>query len=189
MTPYRCIPVDLMDAEHPITRHLYRKIYSTRDFEHFAAQWIDDVDSNGLELARATQVIDEPGMRVHLMPNEIAVAHYTRSGKRAHQWAAFRTKSYVERQDRIARWSTFARGHWTRECPNEPGMYPVVRRDSAVPESTPFTVFVEYEFRRLQSVEGVVRDVTTFCPATFRTEWKGWWWSEPLPAMNAPVLS
>jgi hypothetical protein len=60
-------------------------------------------------------------------------------------------------------------------------------KDTAVPVSTPFPVFVDFTLRRMQKVDGVVRDVTTHCPATHRTEWQGYWWSEPVPMMIAPT--
>jgi len=173
--------------------YLYKQICVLWSFDHFRAQYLDDVDPRGFNFSDVKQEftsIDDKGvMRVYVMPAGIAVAHYEPidSKKRAPTWAAFETKERVERAAHLARWAEFARGSWTRACPSEPGRYMVARRDTHVPASTPFPVYVDTEWREFQRVEGVVRDVTTHCPAHVRTEWQGYFWSEPLPLMAAPI--
>lgn len=181
-----------VDEGSALQRYLYKRIFSTQFYDHFRAQYLDDVDPRGFDVADATKEItstDDSGtMHVYLMPAGIAVARFeSEDKKKPTKWAAFETKERVERAAHLARWAEFARGSWTRACPNEPGRYMVARRDTHVPASTPFPVYVDTEWREFQRVEGVVRDVTTHCPAHVRTEWQGYFWSEPLPLMAAPI--
>ena len=179
-----------LDAEHPLTKHLYRKLFATQHGDHFAAQYVDDVDARGFRADDARETLetsDDSGkLRAYLMTDGIAVAQFI--GEDGERWAAYETKARVEQRQHLSRWASFARGVWTRECPREPGLYPVVALSAAIPSSTTFAVLTDYQFRRLQRVEGVVRDVTTHCPSTHRTQWAGWWWSEALPMMQAPEI-
>lgn len=178
------------DATHPLDRFLYKKIFGTKELDHFRAQYIDDVDPQGWEPLQAVATHDDEDdtgkMRVFVMNGGVAVARFEGVDGEL-RWTAYETKERVERNAHFGRWADFARGRWTRECPTEPGLYPVAPLASAIPETTPFAVWVEYSFRRLSRHEGVVIDVSGYRPAGKRTEWQGYWWSEPLPLMLAPT--
>lgn len=182
-----------LDFDHPLTRLLNRKLFVTQHEGHFKAQYLDDVDSEGftVEAALGTEThTDEDGtIDVFIMPGGIAVAHFigTPSNTNNNRWAAYETLERVERNRHIGRWATFARGYWTRVCPTEPGTYPVTSKSSAVPRRTPFAVMIDFQTRKLQRVEGVVKDVSEFTPSTHRSLWQGYWWSESIPLMVAPT--
>ena len=177
------------DSDHPLTRLLHRKIFYTKHLEHFKAQYLDDVDPEGFcdDSALGVEEHETPlaRIKVFIMPGGICVA-FAR-GVDGVQWAAFETLERVEHRKQLAKWAVFARGFWTLKCPTEPGIYPVMAKSAAIPRNTPFAVHMEWQTRRLQRVEGTVRDVSEFTPATHRTLWRGYWWSEALPQMLAPV--
>ena len=181
-----------MDDEHPLSRFLHRKIFSTAARDHFAAQYIDDVDPDGFRVDETTEThssTDDTGtMTVYVVHNGIAVAHFVAADDFSEKWAAFETKARVQERALHGRWADFARGRWTRACPEQPGTYPVVALSAAVADVVPFTVYTDFELRKLARVEGEVVDVTHYRPSAVRTEWQGWWWSEPLPLMIAPTV-
>lgn len=180
-----------LDIYHPLARLLNRKLFVTQHVDHFKTLYLEDVDSEGFDESAALgyeRHIDGDGAltEVWIMPGGIAVAALP-GEKGSTRWAAYETLERVEYNKHIARWATFARGHWTRACPTEPGLYPVAAKSSAVPRSTPFAMMIDFQTRKLHRVEGVVRDVTEFTPSTHRTLWQGYWWSEAIPLMVAPT--
>lgn len=179
-----------LDIDHPLTRLLNRKVFWTADRAHFLAQYLDDVDSEGFSveasIGKETHTDATGTIDVWVMPGGIAVAHFF-DGKEGGRWAAYETLERVEHNKHISRWANFARGYWTRVCPTEPGTYPVTAKSSAVRRTTPFAVMIDFQTRRLQRVEGVVKDVSEFTPATHRSLWQGYWWSEAIPLMVAPT--
>lgn len=179
-----------LDIDHPLSRLLHRKLFVTQHQDHFRAQYLDDVDSEGFHeeaaLGRESYTDGVSEIFVWIMPGGISVARFVAKGE-PERWAAYETLERVERAKHIARWADFARGYWTLRCPQEPGTYPVTAKSSAIPRSTPFAVMIDFGLRKLQRVEGHVRDVTEFTPSTHRTLWQGYWWSEAIPMMVAPT--
>lgn len=164
----------------PLKHLLYKRICTTKHPDHFAVQYRSDVDPRGFDARRALKVHHVDAMTVWLMPGDVAVC------ERGEQWSAFETKARVERNAHIARWADFSRGHWTLEVPKIEGTYLVAPKDSSVTGRAPFSIFVEHSFRTLSLCGGVVRDSVGFT-STERSVWRGYWYSEPLPLLLAPV--
>jgi hypothetical protein len=66
-------------------------------------------------------------------------------------------------------WLRFLSGHWTREAPTEPGVYPTCPLNCPAGKSMPTVTAVAHA--------GGVR---------LLDEWRGWFWSEPLPQLPHP---
>jgi hypothetical protein len=181
----------MISDTHPFQYLLHRKLFSTQDLLHFQAVYRDDVDPAGFDKHRATQVKSHTDVTgtydVWVMPDGISVLHFISPTKKANKWAAFETLERAEHVKHVSRWSTFARGHWTKDCPKEPGTYPVCARPAAVRRGAPWVSLIDLQTRKLQRVDGHVRDVSEFTPATHRSLWQGYWWSEALPLMLAPI--
>lgn len=178
------------DSGHPLNRLLHRRIFWTTTRDHFTAQYKDDVDPEGFcddtALGYEEHGLVDCSIKVWIMPSGICAARAV--GVEGEQWAAFETLERAGARKLHAAWAVFARGFWTLNCPKEPGVYPACAKSLAISPLTPFTVPIEWQLRRLQRIEGAVRDVTEFTPSTHRTLWRGYWWSEALPQMPAPTI-
>lgn len=154
---------------------------------HFRAHYVDEVDGSGWRARDALKTITltaENGKEstIWLMPNGIAVQ------QDGCVWSAWETLERVARNKQYARWASFARGNWTLQVPSVAGVYPVVAREAELPSTIVFEATVDFAFRRLALIEGVVCDVTHYRPTARRSEWRGYWWSEPLPELLAPTI-
>jgi len=193
---------EILPDEAPIKRYTYRKLFSCIGLEHFRVQWLEEVDDVGFDKDDAEQTIKIDGGHVYVLP--CGLAAQSRRTDKGQVWAAFETKVRAEQREHIARFAAFARGHWTLDCPVDPGVYPVVAKSVAISSELPWSMLTEWQTRKLQRVEGVVRDVTEHTPLQWsvadvdmrritkrepasRSLWRGYWWSEPLPMMVAPV--
>lgn len=122
---------------------------------HFRAHYVDEVDGSGWRARDALKTITltaENGKEstIWLMPNGIAVQ------QDGCVWSAWETLERVARNKQYARWASFARGNWTLQVPSVAGVYPVVAREAELPSTIVFEATVDFAFRRLALIEGVV---------------------------------
>src|ERR1700704_2731727 len=100
-----------MHDEHPLSRFLHKKIFSTAARDHFAAQYVDDVDPEGFRVDETTEThtsTDDTGtMTVYVVHNGIAVAHFVAADDLSKKWAAFETKDRVQQRALHGRWADF----------------------------------------------------------------------------------
>lgn len=154
---------------------------------HFNAHYCDEIDEAGWAPRDAVKTVvsttaEGVESTVWVMPNGIAIC------KEGRAWSAWETLDRVARNNQHGRWASFARGGWTLQVPLEAGVYPVVAREAALPPNLSLEATVDFTFRRLALIEGVVCDVTHYRPTARRSEWRGYWWSEPLPELLAPTI-
>ena len=160
-----------MITPHQVEALCGKRLVNCRDRAHFEAVFIQEF-KRPLELEGFEKKIDgttEQGFRLKLwVSTGLTVSYNCKTGS----WTAWLPKQLADREQAIQEWSDFGGGHWSEEIPTAPGMY--ATRDLQGHRGRD---------RRLETVEGVVRDVTVFCPSDKRSEWQGDWWSKPYPAL------
>jgi hypothetical protein len=164
--------------EHPLSKFCCKRLFATKDRSHFDVLFIEEIYAEGFS-ADVTSI--EVGSAVlYLVSSDVTVTHVRG------WWTCWHTAAKIFRDKSHAEWSQFARGVWTLDCPEKPGTYMVAAKAAAVESCVPFALYVTHAFRKLSSVEGEVRDTTGFTHADVRTEWRGYWWTEPMPHLQAP---
>lgn len=160
-----------MLTPNQVTALCGRKLLSCRDRKHFVQLFKATFDRK-LELEKFDKLIDgttEAGERMKLWVQAgLTVSHGLQSGV----WAAWLPRMAAERETAVLEWGDFGSGTWTEEIPTAPGLY--ATRDLQGHRARD---------RRMQLVEGVVRDVTTHCPSHVRSEWQGDWWTKSFPSL------
>ncbi len=156
-TPY--IPIELG-----------RRIFGDLPVRAFFRRYIEDVGDVTPELRR---ILKQPGVRrrdstVWSLPGDYALL-------RDAIWrlSLFETKSRTDYQAHLTAWAAFARGAWISDIPLRAGVYPT--RDKMGCRGVD---------RELREVSDRLIDVTKGFVGGGRTsEWRGDWWSEPLPPL------
>lgn len=73
-------------------------------------------------------------------------------------------------------WINFAKGHWQKTMPKKAGVYPVAH----------ITGGRLIDKRVDINPEGKSYELNTFYLNKTRTDFHGWWWSEPYPELPQP---
>lgn len=91
------------------------------------------------------------------------------------RFSLFETEARCKARDHINAWAEFARGRWTLDVPQEPGLYFVRPLEPGM-----------QTVRRLQRTNGRLKDVTVGEPMPrvgLVSEWRGYWWVPQLPLL------
>lgn len=148
-----------------------RRIVSCRELEHFRSVFATTLEkplvleSCDKRVAGATE--DGVMLELWVWP-DLTVSRNYKTGS----WTAWQPRALFDREQSILQWGDFGAGEWTEEVPTVAGLY-----------ATRDLQGCRGRDRRMELVEGTVRDITTFCPAHKLTEWEGDWWNRPYPRL------
>lgn len=151
-------------------RLLYRCVSETRwrklkqdDFCRLYADEIGDI----LDAVLSTHHLDS--CSIYVLENGLAVLEAPQG-----RFSLFETYERCRARDHINAWADFARGYWTLDTPQNPGLYVVKPLDH-----------VKQSVRELRRVRERLRDVTPgpVPRVGLVSEWRGYWWLPKLPSL------
>ena len=92
------------------------------------------------------------------------------------RFSLYETEARCRARDHINAWADFARGYWTLQVPQEPGLYFVKPAEDGGPQT----------IRELRRTNSRLRDVTRGFPLPrpgLVSEWRGYWWIPKVPQL------
>jgi len=151
-----------------LSEHRWRKLR----LDDFSRLYVDEI-GDPLDLVISTHSFDSSTYGtccIWLLENGLAVLEAPLG-----RFSLFETKARCAARDHINAWASFARGCWTLDVPQEPGLYFVKPLEG--PKQT---------VRELKRIDGRLKDVTRGEPLPrvgLVSEWRGHWWFPQIPKL------